>query len=202
MSEPLTAEGREFRDEDWYGDALGAARFTDCTFTGVDLSEASTAGAMFDRCTFHTCRFNSSAHVASAFVACDVRRSNFFDATLEGCKLVGTVFADCVLRPMTVRGGQWQGVTIRSTNLARLDLAGLDLREADLSMSDLTGASLRGARLDRANLRETRLGQADLRGASLDGVDLAAAQLRRTRLDLPGAVLLAELHGADVDTSA
>ena len=49
------------------------------------------------------------------------------------------------------------------------------------------------------DLRETELGGADLRGASLSGVDLAAARLRRTKLDLPGAVLLAELYGADVD---
>jgi hypothetical protein len=32
----------------------------------------------------------------------------------------------------------------------------------------------------------------------LGGVDLAAARLRRTKLDLPGAAILAELHGADV----
>ena len=38
--------------------------------------------------------------------------------------------------------------------------------------------------------------------ASLDGVDLASAVLKRTHLDLAGTVLLAELSGADVDTSA
>ena len=51
-------------------------------------------------------------------------------------------------------------------------------------------------------MREATLDRTDLRGASLDGVDLSAAELRRTRLDLAGAVLLAELKGADVDTSA
>ena len=56
-----------------------------------------------------------------------------------------------------------------------------------------------GARLDRAALQATVLDRADLRGASLDGVDLSAAVLRKTKLDLAGAVLLAELHGADVD---
>jgi uncharacterized protein YjbI with pentapeptide repeats len=199
---PRHAEGRQFKDDDWYGEDLGAARFVDCVFTGVDLGETTTSGAVFERCTFHNCSFGASVHTSTAFVACDVRRSRFFDATLDGCKLVGTVFSDCTMRPLTVRGGQWQSVTIRGTNLSKVDLSGVDLREADLSMSDLSFAVLRNAKLDRAILRETKLDSADLRGASLDGVDLASALLRRTKLDLPGAVLLAELHGADVDPSS
>ena len=192
------AEGRQFKDDDWYAEDLGAARFVDCTFTGVDFGEATTSGASFERCTFHNCSFGSSVHTSTAFVTCDIRRSKFFDATLDGCKLVGTVFSECTMRPLTVRGGQWQSVTIRGTNLSRLDLSGVDLREADLSMSDLSFAVLAGAQLDRALLRETKLEGTDLRGASLDGVDLASALMRRTKLDLAGAVLLAELHGADV----
>ena len=38
------AVGRAFRDEEWYGDDLGSARFVDCTFTDVDLSETTTSG--------------------------------------------------------------------------------------------------------------------------------------------------------------
>ena len=202
MSDDGEAIGQEYRDEDWYGDDLGAIRFVDCTFTDVDLSEVRTSGALFESCTFHGGRFNASVHRSTAFVACDFRRVSFFDATLEGCKLIGSVFADCVLRPIKVAGGQWRGVTIRGTNLSKLDLSGLDLREADLSMSDLSGTLLRGTQLDGANLRDTKLGGADLRGASLDRVDLAAARLRQTKLDLTGAILLAELHGADVEVSA
>ena len=72
---PLHAEGREFTDEDWYGDHLGAARFVDCTFTRVDFGEATTSGATFEGCTFHNCSFGSSVHISSAFVGCDIRRS-------------------------------------------------------------------------------------------------------------------------------
>ena len=61
-------------------------------------------------------------------------------------------------------------------------------------------AVLREARLDLAMVRQTHLGGTDLRGASLDGVDLTSATLSNTRLDLSGAVLLAELSGAVVDT--
>ena len=98
---------------------------------------------------------------------------------------------------MTASGTAGHGAELS----AYLDLSGLDLREADLSMADLTGAVLRGTRLDGATLRDTTLHRADLRGASLDRVDLSAARLRDTRLDLQGAVMLAELHGAEVDAT-
>ena len=76
--------------------------------------------------------------MASAFVACDFRRTNFFDAVFDGCKLVGSVFADCTLRPMRVSGGRWSSVTLRGANLAGLDLTDVDLGEADLSLANLT----------------------------------------------------------------
>ena len=199
---PRAADGQHFVREDWYGDDLGAAHFVECTFTDVDLSETTTSGATFERCTFHGGRFNASVHTATAFVGCDFRRTSFFDATFDGCKLVGSVLAECTVRPLTVVGGSWLGVTIRGSNLSRLDLTGVDLREADLSMSDLTLTVLARARLDHAVLREANLDRADLRGASLDGVDLSVARLKRTRLDVAGAVLLAELHGADVDPAS
>jgi uncharacterized protein YjbI with pentapeptide repeats len=41
--------GADFRDEDWYADDLADARYVECTFTDVDLSEATTSGALFDR---------------------------------------------------------------------------------------------------------------------------------------------------------
>ena len=90
MTEAQTVDtAPHFRGDDWYGDDLGAARFVECTFTDVDLSEATTSGAIFERCTFHGGRFNASTHTATAFVGCDFRRTSFFDATLDGCKLVG-----------------------------------------------------------------------------------------------------------------
>ena len=193
MSEPVS--GGIYRNEDWYGDELVDATYEGCTFSDVDLTEATTKGVVFRECTFHNCRFNASTHVSTAFIAADFRRCNFFDVTLEGCKLDGSVFAECTMRPMKVIGGSWRSVTLRGANLGGLDLGNLDLRESDLSMSDLTAAVLRDAQLDGATVRETNLTKADLRGASLGGVDLREATLKDTRLDLPGAVHLAELYG-------
>ena len=103
---PTAAEtARHFRGDDWYGDDLGAARFVDCTFTDVDLREATTSGR--DVRAVHLPRRSLQRlelHTATAFVGCDFRRTSFFDATLDGCKLVGSVFSECTLRPLTVRG--------------------------------------------------------------------------------------------------
>ena len=52
-----------FQAEDWYAEDLADARYVECTFTDVDLSEATTSGALFDRCTFHNCRFNASVQL-------------------------------------------------------------------------------------------------------------------------------------------
>jgi uncharacterized protein YjbI with pentapeptide repeats len=193
------AEGQSFRDQDWYAEQIGAVRFVDCVLTDVDLTEAATSGTTFERCTFHTCRFNASTHRATAFVGCDFRRCNLFTATLDGCKLTGSAFTECTLRPITVKGGAWGSVTLRGADLAGVDLTGVDLREADLSMASLAGAVLASARLDGATVRDADLTRADLRKASVDRVDLAAATLRETRIDLQAAVLLAELQGAVVD---
>jgi uncharacterized protein YjbI with pentapeptide repeats len=191
----------ELRDLDWYGEDLGAVAYSDVTFVDVDLSETITRGASFERCVFHNCRFNASTHINTAFVSCELRRCNLFDVILDGCKLTGSELIECTLRPMAVRSGVWRGVTIRRGSLTGLELDGLDLRDADLSLSDLTGSSLRGADLSGAVLRETNLNGVDLRGANLTGVDLSTTRLKDTRLDLVGAVLLAEQHGALVDAS-
>ena len=95
---------RTFRGEDRYGDELVDVVYEGCTFSEVDLTEATTKGAVFRECTFHNCRFNASTHHSTAFIAADFRRCNFFDATFDGCKLDGSVFAECTLRPLKVIG--------------------------------------------------------------------------------------------------
>ncbi len=50
------------RGEDWYGEELGAVRHVGVTFTDVDLTESTTAGAHFEECVFSGCRYNASVH--------------------------------------------------------------------------------------------------------------------------------------------
>jgi len=112
-----------FTDVDWYGRDLSGETYRGCTFREVDLTETTSRGASFESCIFANCRLNASTHTGSAFVACEFRRTSLFSATLDGCKLTGSIFVDCTLRPMIVRGGQWRGVVMRAANLAQLDLS-------------------------------------------------------------------------------
>lgn len=192
-------ENTTFRDADWYGDDLGNNRYTRCSFTGVDLTETRSRGAVFEDCSFSNCKFNVSEHVSTAFVGCDIRRSSFFDATLDGCKLTGTVLIECELKPLTVRGGNWSGIVLRGADLAGLDLSGVRLIDADLSEADLTEAVLRGCDLTHAIVRGTNLAHTDLRQAQLSAVELTTARLDKTLLDLAGAVALAETLGVAVE---
>ena len=128
-----------------------------------------------------------------------MERTRLFGSVLRGCKLTGSTFVRASLRPLTVEGGDWSWVSLRSADLRGVGLAGLTLAEADLTEADLSGADLSGADLTRAQLRGVRLRGADLRGARLDGCDVDAVDWREVHLDLSQAVLLARARGAFVD---
>ncbi|MDT7536695.1 MAG: hypothetical protein QOI82_280 [Actinomycetota bacterium] len=120
-------------------------------------------------------------------------------ARLVGCKLTGSTFLRCELRPLTVEGGDWSYVTLRQADLRGVSLAGVKLAEADLSDADLSEGSLAGADLSHARMRGVKLRGADLRGAVLDGCDVDLVDWTEVRIDVATAVLLAQARGARVD---
>ncbi|HKG51962.1 MAG TPA: pentapeptide repeat-containing protein [Actinomycetales bacterium] len=191
--------GRTFSGEDWYGRDLSGRRFEECTFLDVDLTETTSAGALFERCRFAGVRLNASRHEGTGFVQCSFENVSWFDAELVGCKLLGSQFTRCSLRPLRGRGGSWSFVQLAGADLGGLDLQGVQLVEADLSEADLSGASLRDCDLSRADLRAARLDGADLRGTSLHGVDPLGPRWGGARLDLSQAVTLAEALGTVVE---
>ena len=133
-------------------------------------ARSRTAGALFDECTFHGCRFNASVHQqlgvrglrlpADQLLRRDLRR---LQAARLGVRRLHAA-AD-----QGASGGQWRGVTIRGANLTGLDLERRrPARGRPVAVRPQPAPSLRDAQLDGASLRETDLGGADLRGASLD----------------------------------
>ena len=100
MAEPI--EGQIYRSEDWYGEEIADRQYVACEFHDVDLTEATSSGAVFTECVFGNVRLNSSTHTDSAFVRCSFSRCSLFDAEFTGCKLVGStlrrpLFGRCAL---------------------------------------------------------------------------------------------------------
>ena len=193
------ATGRVYSDEDWYGEDLSGRTFIGCRFEDCDLTEVVSTSATFEECEFVRCRLNASTHRHTVLARCVFRRTSLFSARLHDCRLVGSTFDTCTLRPLTVTGGDWSFVSLSGAKLAGVDLAGVRLEEADLSAADLTDVVLRGARLSRALLSGARLTRADLRRADLSGVDLTDLRWDKTTLDPQQALLVAAGLGIVVD---
>ena len=171
-------EGHDFRDDDLSRLRTERVVFTECDFSGVDLSESEHVGSAFPNCTFH--------------------RASLWHSTFRHCSLLGSVFTDCRMRPLTVLE-----VDFTLAVLGGCDLRGVDLSDCRLREASLVGADLRKAVLRRADLRgvrtdDARLEEADLRGALTDPTLWTTAKVRGARVDIEQALAYAAAHGLDV----
>jgi len=73
--------GHAFRDEDLSRLRTERVVFTDCDFSGADLSESEHEGSAFRNCTF--------------------RRTSLLHSTFRHCSFLGSVFTECRMRPVT-----------------------------------------------------------------------------------------------------
>ena len=74
--------GHDFRDDDLSRLRTERAVFTECDFSGVDMSESDHFGSAFRNCTF--------------------RRALLWHSTFRHCSLLGSVFTECRMRPLTL----------------------------------------------------------------------------------------------------
>jgi uncharacterized protein YjbI with pentapeptide repeats len=191
-------EGETFRDEDWYGEELTDREYRNCLFSRVDLTEAATRGVTFTECAFDNVRLNASRHADSAFLRCTFKRSNLFEAEFTGCKLIGSGFEECSLRPLSATGGDWSFVTLSGADLRGVTLRGVRMREADLAGADLTDAVLADADLSGAQLRGAKLLRCDLRGSDLSALDPGTVELAGAVISAEQAIVVAQALGLDV----
>ncbi|MDT5327591.1 MAG: hypothetical protein QOF25_4743 [Mycobacterium sp.] len=171
-------EGHDFRDEDLSRLRTERVVFTECDFTGVNLSE--------------------SEHAGSAFRNCNFRRASLMHSTFQYCSLLGSVFTESRIRPVT-----WVEVDLTLAVLGGCDLRTMDLSDCRLREASLVGADLRKAVLRRADLtgartQDARLDDADLRGARVDPTFWTTAKLRGAKIDIDQAVSYAAAQGLDI----
>ncbi len=167
--------GRNFRDEDLSRLRTERVVFSECDFSGVNLSESQHRGSAFRNCTF--------------------QRTILWHSIFAQCSLLGSVFVQCRLRPLTFDEVDFTLAVLGGNDLRGADLSGCRLRESSLVETDLRKAILRGADLSGARTTGTRLDDADLRGATVDPSLWRTASLAGARVDVDQALAYALAHG-------
>jgi uncharacterized protein YjbI with pentapeptide repeats len=173
--------GHDFRDDDLSRLCTERVVFSECDFSGVNLSE--------------------SQHRGSAFRNCRFERTTLWHSTFAQCSMLGSVFVQCRLRPITFDEVDFTLAALGGNDLRGVDLSGCRLREASLVETDLRKAVLRGADLSGARTTGTRLDDADLRGAITDPALWRTATLAGARVDIAQAMAFALAHGLRLDAT-
>jgi uncharacterized protein YjbI with pentapeptide repeats len=173
--------GRDFRDDDLSRLCTERVVFSECDFSGVNLAE--------------------SQHRGSAFRNCRFERTTLWHSTFAQCSMLGSVFVQCRLRPITFDEVDFMLAALGGNDLRGVDLSGCRLREASLVETDLRKAVLRGADLSGARTTGTRLDDADLRGAIADPALWRTATLAGVRVDIAQAMAFALAHGLRLDAT-
>jgi uncharacterized protein YjbI with pentapeptide repeats len=170
--------GDDFREQDLVGLNTERVVFDDCDFSGVNLAE--------------------SQHLGTAFRNCRFRRATLWHSTFRNCSMMGSVFVECRLRPVTFDEVDFSLAVLGAADLRGVDLSGCRLREASLVEADLRKAVLRGADLTGARVVGARFDEADLRGARVDPTLWTTASLRGAKIDIHQALAFSAAHGLDV----
>ncbi len=171
--------GRDFRDEDLSRLRTERVVFSECNFSGVNLAESQHRGSAFRNCTFE--------------------RTLLWHSAFAQCSMLGSVFVQCRMRPMTFDEVDFTLAVLGGNDLRGVDLGGCRLRETGLVEADLRKAVLRGADLRGARTIGTRLEDADLRGATVDPSIWSTASLSGARVDVSQAMDFALAHGLRLD---
>lgn len=172
-------DGQDFRDEDLSRLRTERVVFTECDFSGVNLTETEHRGSAFRNCVFE--------------------RTTLWHSVFQQCSMLGSVFVQCRMRPLTFDEVDFTLAVLGGNDLRSVDFSGCRLRETSLVEADLRKCVLRGADLSGARTTGAKLDNADLRGATIDPSLWKTASLTGARVDVPQALAFALAHGLRLD---
>jgi uncharacterized protein YjbI with pentapeptide repeats len=164
-----------------------ATHFTNCpnhnfagaSLSGLNLSYANFAGAIFVTCT------NGPPATAANCVITDLTNANLTRANLSGAVLS----ANTTKGPISI-----YGLATGSANLSGADLEGADLSTGN-GRANFTGANLAGANMANGNFGAANFTNANLTGATLTGAVMASD------VEPFGVTVYATLTGANVTST-
>jgi uncharacterized protein YjbI with pentapeptide repeats len=111
----------------------------------------------------------------------DLTNARLHDVKIDSCRIGALLAPDTAIKHVTVTGGRWTFVNLRSARLTDVVFEGVRFDDLDLS----------GATLERVSFDGCTIGTLSLHAASLADVDLSGATLR----DVHG---IEHLRGASV----
>jgi uncharacterized protein YjbI with pentapeptide repeats len=167
------------------GARLDRAQMTAVVLNGIELQDTLLRGASME----------SGVFIDNAFADLDLTEASFFNAALDGARLVGLVMARADFGGASLRGAFLQGNDLSSADFSGADLVGATIdadgdtsRPASFADADLRGVELFGVDWPSDTNNRLNMVGADLSGAhvsqgTLEGVDLSEALLRSTRLN-------------------
>jgi uncharacterized protein YjbI with pentapeptide repeats len=183
-------------DEEWVDQEFDGVDFRDVG--DGDLSRLRTERVVFTDCDFSGVNLTESEHRGSAFRNCNFRRASLQHSTFEHCSLLGSVFAESRIGPLRMVEVDLTLTVLGGCDLRAVDLSDCRLREAGLVDADLRKAVLRRADLTGARTQGTRCEEADLRGARVDPTFWTTAKLFGAKVDVEQALAYAVAHGLDI----
>ncbi|PXW30081.1 MULTISPECIES: pentapeptide repeat-containing protein [Nocardiaceae] len=192
------AEGEQFDYADFSGETWEDREFVNCSFVEADMSELSTRTVIFTDCDFTGVNLSFSKHVSSAFRNCHFERAHLNKTEITDCSLLGSVITNSRVRPMKIVDSDLSLMSIGGLDLSGVVLSRCRLREANLSDSNLTGADLTGSDLTGVRAIGTKLGQANLRGARIDPMLWLQAKVTDSLVDHGQAMEFAAAHGLNI----
>jgi uncharacterized protein YjbI with pentapeptide repeats len=167
-------------------------------FRDEDLTQLRTERVVFNECDFSGANLGESEHVASAFRNCTFRRTTLWHSSFSQCSVLGSVFSECRLRPITLVEVDFTLAVLGGCDLREVDFSGSRLRETGLVEADLRAAVFTGCDLRGARTIGARFEKADLRGAITDPSLWTTAKLAGARIDVAQALAYAAANGLDV----
>jgi len=150
-------------------------QFTNCLFSGVDLSYMVFSECVFENCDLSNARLNSTS---------------WKEVQFNECKLLGLIFSDSnpFLMAMNFRGCQLNFSSFYQLNLKGSQFQQCSLHEVDFTETNLTGASFHQSDLSGAIFEQTTLEKADFRAAQNYSIDPALNKLKKARFSMPDVV--------------
>jgi uncharacterized protein YjbI with pentapeptide repeats len=167
-------EGAEFD-----GPYMPNARFLECAFRQVSITDGRLARASFRSTWLRDVRLTGTMLAEGAWLDVTVIGSSVAGVQLFGAELRRVVFSGCKLDSVNFRAAKLTRVTFHNCVLRDVDFAGATLSQCSFPGSALTRVDLSKVTMDHTDLRDAELGliidAGSLRGATISSGQLAIA---------------------------